>query len=278
MLSSNAAILRSIHLMNAFAIAIYTHINNISADYQRIDVVCDRYFENSLKNQTRSERGCGSSINIDVQTPFPNDFCDNFLKNSKNKEKLNHLLVDKLYSLHDNDKCTVITKCGNIVTNVALTDDQFINNFPSEEADPRLVRHMVHCVRSGVTIIVVRTVNSDVIIAFRHFAGNFNSKVFSYFGSGNKACFYNINEICLSLGEDVCHSLPFFFAFSGYDTVSSFFNQGKCKMWDRWLDNHNRLEITQVFCELSNMPVCVTTTQLKELENFVLFMYNPKSL
>ena len=58
----------------------------------------------------------------------------------------------------------MITKGGNIVTNdVALTDDQFINNFPSEEADPRLVRHMVHCVRNGVTTIVVRTVHSDVI-------------------------------------------------------------------------------------------------------------------
>ena len=135
---------------------------------------------------------------------------------------------------------------------------------------------MVHCVRNGVTTIVVRTADSDVIVllvAFRHFAGNFNSKVFSYFGSGNKACFYNINEICLSLGEDVCHSLPFFFAFSGCDTVSSFFNQGKCKMWDRRIDYHNW--ITQVFCKLSNMPVCVTATQLKALENFVLFVYNP---
>ena len=122
----------TVDTFNAFAIAIYTHINNISADYQRIDVACDRYFDNSLKNQTRSERGCGSSIKFDGQTPFPNEFCDNLLKNSKNKEKLNHFLADKLYSLHDNDKCIVITKGGNIVTNdVALTDDQFIKNFPS---------------------------------------------------------------------------------------------------------------------------------------------------
>ena len=145
-LSSNAAIIIKLSAIirflsnikvdtfNAFAIAIYTNINNIYADYQRIDVLCDRYFENSLKNQTRSERGCGSSINFDGQTPFPKDFCDNFLKNSKNKEKLNHFLADKLYSLHDNDKCIVITKGGNIVTNdVALTYHQFINNFPSEQ-------------------------------------------------------------------------------------------------------------------------------------------------
>ena len=99
-----------------------------------------------------------------------------------------------------------------MTNDVSLKDDQFLNGFPSEEADPRLVRHMVHCVRNGVTSVVVRTVDSDVLIlllAFRHFADNFNSTVFCHFGSGNSACFYNSNEICCYLGEDVCHSLPF---------------------------------------------------------------------
>ena len=131
---------------------------------------------------------------------------------------MNHFLADKLYSFHDSDKCFVVTKGENIMTNdVSLRDDQFINGFPSEEADPRLVRHMVHCVRNGVASVVVRTVDSDVLIlllAFRHFADNFNSTVFCHFGSGDSACFYNINEICCYLGQDVSFS-PFFLCFLG---------------------------------------------------------------
>ena len=86
-------------------------------------------------------------------------------------------------------------------------------------------------------MIVFRTVDSDVLVlllAFRHFAKKISSAVFCHFGSGDSACYYN-KEICLNIGKGICHLLPFFFAFSGCDTLSAFFNQGKCKMWDRWL-------------------------------------------
>ena len=101
--SNNAAVIRfpcniKVDTFDTFAKAIYTHIKDMSVNYQRIDVICDQYFKNSLKNLTRSERGCGSSIIFDGQTPFPNDFTTNFLKHSENKEKLNHFLADKLYS------------------------------------------------------------------------------------------------------------------------------------------------------------------------------------
>ena len=55
---------------DTFAKAVYTHIKDMSVNYQRIDVICDQYFKNSLKNLSRSERGCGSSIIFDGQTLF----------------------------------------------------------------------------------------------------------------------------------------------------------------------------------------------------------------
>ena len=40
--------------------------------------------------------------------------------------------------------------------------------------------------------------------------------------------------------------------------MSSFFNQGKCKLWDKWRDLEVNVALPQVFCELSNMPPLVT--------------------
>jgi hypothetical protein len=173
----------------------------------------------------------------------------------------------------------LITKGETIIANdPSLSGEELIDSFPSEEADPRLVRHMLQCVKGGVSTVVVRTVDTDVLVlllAFRHLAGNFSSKVFAYFGIGNKSCFYDINEISLHLGEISCRALPFFFAFTGCDTVSSFFNQGKCKMWDRWFEYHDRENITRVFIELSRMPNSINESQLQSLEKFILFVYNP---
>ena len=42
----------------------------VAESYQRIDVVCDRYFQDSQKEQTRRLRGVG--------TPFPANFRDDF--------------------------------------------------------------------------------------------------------------------------------------------------------------------------------------------------------
>ena len=70
-------------------------------------------------------------------------------------------------------------------------------------------------------------------------------------GSGRK--FYNFKLIFVQLGADVCKALPFFHAFTGCENVSSFYNHGKCKFFDTWmeLNNVNR-ELTELFKSRSN--------------------------
>ena len=99
--------------------------------------------------------------------------------------------------------------------------------------------------------------------------------MFCHFGIGSKASFYDINKISSFLGDITCQGLPFFFAFSRCDTVSSFFNLGKCKMWDRWFEHPDKDRITHVFRELSNMPESVTEEQMIILECYILFVYSP---
>ena len=218
-----------------FAQKIYIHIMNIAEGYDRVDIISDRYFDNSLKNQTRIERGQGSVLIFDENTKFPSDFKDNFLKSNNNKERLNHFLADKFSEIHHGVTKLTVTKGSDILTNDETLSGPLISYNSAEEADQKLVRHMLQCVKSGIKNIVVRTIDTDVLIlllAYRHFAGNFDSKIYAWFTVGKNVSFYDVYKLAVHLGEKKCQALPFFYTFTGCDIVSSFFNQGKCKFWD----------------------------------------------
>ena len=57
-----------------FAQKAYAHIIDLGKDYGRIDVICDKYFTNSLKIQTRDSRGNGNIMEFHGNSVFPKDF------------------------------------------------------------------------------------------------------------------------------------------------------------------------------------------------------------
>ena len=75
----------------SFAQRTYAHIIELGRGYDRIDVICDRYFASSLKTQTRDDRGSGNIMEFHDNSPFPKDFKEYFLKNSNNKDKIKFL-------------------------------------------------------------------------------------------------------------------------------------------------------------------------------------------
>ena len=124
----------------------------------------------------------GVLINFDGNSEFPTDFKDNFMKNPKNKENLNHFLAKKFLEIHNTSIIMVITIENGILTNdTALRTDPVTSSCLAEEADQKLVRHMLQCLLTGIKTIVVKTVDTDVfllLLAYRHSGGNFSSKVF----------------------------------------------------------------------------------------------------
>ena len=60
---------------------------------------------------------------------------------------------------------------------------------------------------------------------------------------------------------------------TGCDIVSSFFNQGKCKFWDRWRESPEEEALTNVFIELSEKPNAVTEEEVSVIERFIGFVY-----
>ncbi len=92
---------QGIECFSDFAVILYHQIMKLSHGHDRIDLVFDRYFEESLKEGTRDQRGSGSMFVFDGDdTPVPNNMQQTFMKESKNKNKLNEYLAKKFIELH----------------------------------------------------------------------------------------------------------------------------------------------------------------------------------
>ena len=101
-----------------FAQKAYAHIIDLGKDYGRIDVICDRYFTNSLKTQTRDSRGNGNIMEFHDNSVFPKDFNENFLKNSCNKEQLNNYLATKFIEFHQYNPKSFTVTCEHTIISV----------------------------------------------------------------------------------------------------------------------------------------------------------------
>ena len=55
-------------------------VENLSSGCSPIDILCDSYFDTSLKSHTCEARGCGQFFPFKEGTNIPNDFQANFLR------------------------------------------------------------------------------------------------------------------------------------------------------------------------------------------------------
>ena len=126
----------------------------------------------------------------------------------------------------------------------------------------------------------MRTIDTDVLVLLISYVSQYideHSDMEIYASMINTNTFYNIKYIVLTVDSDVCSALPFFFAFTGCDTVSSFFGKGKCKAWDVWQENKNVDAITQTFIKLGHRPNKISENDADVLEEYVHDLYSNPS-
>ena len=132
------------------AIVFYYEIMRLGFDYNRIAIVFDRYFDDSLKEGTRKGRGPGTILMLDDDTAIPQDTINNFLRNSQNKNNLNEFLSKKIIDLHQSTMYMVATYKDTVFcsTSIETLDSHDISttHCQSEETDQRLIRHTLHCI------------------------------------------------------------------------------------------------------------------------------------
>ena len=147
----------------------------------------------------------------------------------------------------------------------------------SEEADPRIVRHVINLGKLGYTNVRVKTVDSDVVMLCLAHAdialANGIEKYIVMYGTKGKTIdiISNFNKF----GVDVCEGLPFFHAFTGCDTVSSLYKVGKAKFWTIWLAKIKAGDksLCTIFKKLSNCPKKIEVNDFDKLCNFVYEAY-----
>ena len=85
-----------------------------------------------------------------------------------------------------------------------------------EEADTRLLVHVIDSLNAGCSTCLVRTVDTDVVVIlvgkFHHFLTlNISAKIWVAFGMGKNeknVAYLDINSICRALGKQKSLALP----------------------------------------------------------------------
>ena len=149
---------------NEFADEVIEFVKNLSSGCSCIDIVCDSYFDNSLKSHTREARGCGQFFPFTEATNIPKDFQGNFLRHNRNKVALNSFLTGKLLT-HDFGGAIVFISVSSEVkcNSTDLSEEVLHIGHTQEEADTKIIVHVKHCLLNGFRNIVVKTVDTDVV-------------------------------------------------------------------------------------------------------------------
>ena len=122
-----------------------------------------------MKAGTRKDRGT-RSVFVFEGDDTPNDMEQTFMKESRNKNELNEYLAKKLIELHKRPQLLVASLKDSVLCSFDSEplhhSDISITKCQSEEADQRIVRHVLHILYNynDFKWIVVNTIDTDVLI------------------------------------------------------------------------------------------------------------------
>ena len=126
-----------------------------------MDVVWDTYRQEGLKESTRQKRGKRVRRNVSEETKLPRNRSD-FLHDSSNKKELFDFLTYKVANfVFPEGKAVYITSEESVLT---VCSSSPMPNRSHEEADARIVVHVLHALQQGLTTVQVRTVDTDVVV------------------------------------------------------------------------------------------------------------------
>ena len=194
-----------------------------------------------------------------------------FLRLDDNKKELFQYLAASVQSLRLSNVEVISTAAMDVISSTTI-DKAGLAPCNHEEADTRIFVHAKHASVSGMKKILIRTVDTDVVILAIAFAQKLDvEELWIAFGVGKQLRYMPIHKITSSLTIQQCEGLPFFHALTGCDMVSYFSGKGKKTAFQAWKCYP---EATDVFCTLSSPQTTLSEEQFRVLERFVVIMYS----
>jgi len=201
----------------------------------------------------------------------------NFLRVDSNKKELFKFLSEVIAtSLFNQDKELIITHDEKVLTHPPQESIDLLAPCTHEEADTRMMLHVAHASQNGHSKIMIRTVDTDVVVLAVSVANTLpeQSELWLAFGTGKHFRYLAAHEITTLLGPEKASALPMFHALTGCDTVSAFVGHGKRTAWAIW---KSLPELTNALLQLSCAPNDIHSEIMDNIQRFVILMYDRTS-
>ena len=144
-----------------FAKIVFPFLKNATGDVERLDVVWDQYFPDSLKNSTREKRGQGVRRTVTVNDALPGNW-STFLRCDQNKSELFYQLAEQIAQVTLPGKVIISTKGEDVVSSSGIDKDG-LAPCNHEEADTRVFLHVAHASKT-FSKVSVKVGDTDVVV------------------------------------------------------------------------------------------------------------------
>jgi len=177
----------------------------------------------SLKATTREKRGSGVRWHVQSLTAVPKNWKE-FLRVEANKKELFSFSAEQIPTVDfGQGKQVITTKGERVLCSPLQLDTSILTPCNYEEADTRMLIHAADASKAGYKNIIIRTVDTDVVIISIAMTQNLHiNELWIAFGTGSNLRYQAAHEIASRVGPQKAASLPVFHAFTGGDTVSCF--------------------------------------------------------
>ena len=253
---------------NVFIPYITSQLHNAT----RLDLVWDRYVEDSLKGTARAKRGKGVHRRVVAEGVIPKNWQD-FLRVNSNKTEFFNFLSR---AFNQNGKQLVITDGDSILSKPPLHGSDLLSPCTHEEADTRLLLHANHAALRGNLKILIRTVDTDVVLLAVSATATLcpEYELWIAFGTRKHFRYLAAHKMAIALRMKKAKALPMFHALTGCDTVSSFVGHGKKTAWSTW---NVQPQLTDAMLKLSCVPSDIQENIMHTIERFVILLYDRTS-
>ncbi|KAG1676904.1 hypothetical protein GQR58_014091 [Nymphon striatum] len=168
-----------------------------------LDLVWDTYRADSLKASARAKRGKGVRRCVVAEGAIPRNW-QNFLQVDTNKTQLFKFLSEALLQWFNlKDKHLVVTDGEEVCSKPPLSELSLLAPCTHEEADSRIVLYVSHASRHGHNKIMIRTVDTDVVVlavsVIQHLQPE--NELWIAFRTGKGSRYLAAHEVAAGLGQ-----------------------------------------------------------------------------